>query len=310
MKLKNLYCRYLLLVIFLLTGVTQSDAVFKERDFGKTIDVLCAELELKYKEQKAIMQQYEQNAKSQHQMLVATMQQIDQLSLILYSQSSEFTFDMAYACQQATDLYHNSMITHVPFDKIMARFDSEIERYDSLIYVLKHISPAINDDVAQPQAPAKKSSKKAKATPAVTAPAKTDSASSSIEDMADSIMLTKQATHKNSEPLDKPDEEEQQMEIPHNDKQALYVLNDKEKKIRELCLIYAKALRNNLVRIKNKMSNDKEYYDEVKNKLKSLNNYALKNMRSCKTTSSATEAATTLACWRRWTTPSRAFTKT
>lgn len=276
MKLKNLYCRYLLLVIFLLTGVTQSDAVFKERDFGKTIDVLCAELELKYKEQKAIMQQYEQNAKSQHQMLVATMQQIDQLSLILYSQSSEFTFDMAYACQQATDLYHNSMITHVPFDKIMARFDSEIERYDSLIYVLKHISPAINDDVAQPQAPAKKSSKKAKATRAVTAPAKTDSASSSIEDMADSIMLTKQATHKNSEPLDKPDEEEQQMEIPHNDKQALYVLNDKEKKIRELCLIYAKALRNNLVRIKNKMSNDKEYYDEVKNKLKSLNNYALK----------------------------------
>ena len=133
MKLKNLYCRYLLLVIFLLTGVTQSDAVFKERDFGKTIDVLCAELELKYKEQKAIMQQYEQNAKSQHQMLVATMQQIDQLSLILYSQSSEFTFDMAYACQQATDLYHTSMITHVPFDKIMARFDSEIELYDSLI---------------------------------------------------------------------------------------------------------------------------------------------------------------------------------
>ena len=208
MKLKNLYCRYLLLVIFLLTGVTQGDAVFKERDFGKTIDVLCAELELKYKEQKAIMQQYEQNAKSQHQMLVATMQQIDQLSLILYSQSSEFTFDMAYACQQATDLYHNSTITHVPFDKIMARFDSEIERYDSLIYVLKHISPAINDDVAQPQAPAKKSSKKAKATRAVTAPAKTDSASSSIEDMADSIMLTKQATHKNSEPLDKPDEED------------------------------------------------------------------------------------------------------
>ena len=116
MKLKNLYCRYLLLVIFLLTGVTQGDAVFKERDFGKTIDVLCAELELKYKEQKAIMQQYEQNAKSQHQMLVATMQQIDQLSLILYSQSSEFSFVMAYAFQFASDLYHFCTITHVPFD--------------------------------------------------------------------------------------------------------------------------------------------------------------------------------------------------
>ena len=65
MKLKNLYCRYLLLVIFLLTGVTQGDAVFKERDFGKTIDVLCAELELKYKEQKAIMKQATKDAKKQ-----------------------------------------------------------------------------------------------------------------------------------------------------------------------------------------------------------------------------------------------------
>ena len=37
--------RYIALLLFLAIGVTQSNAVFKERDFGKTIDVLCAELE-------------------------------------------------------------------------------------------------------------------------------------------------------------------------------------------------------------------------------------------------------------------------
>ena len=42
--------RYIALLLFLAIGVTQSNAVFKERDFGKTIDVLCAELEQKYKE--------------------------------------------------------------------------------------------------------------------------------------------------------------------------------------------------------------------------------------------------------------------
>jgi hypothetical protein len=58
----NRYIKIVVLVIFLLSGVRQSDAVFKEADFGHTIEVLCAELETKYKEQKSIMRRYEQNA--------------------------------------------------------------------------------------------------------------------------------------------------------------------------------------------------------------------------------------------------------
>jgi len=267
MRKNNHYLKILLVLTFAIIGVIQGDAVFKERDFGKTIDVLCAELELKYKEQKEIMNSYNKRAQQQHQMLVATMQQIDQLSLILYSQSSEFTFDMAYACQQATDLYHNSTIAHVPFDKIMARFDSEIERYDSLIYVLKHISPAISDeDIEQlklPSAAPDKKSKNVKSNPQPVKANKDDSLTS-IEEMADSIMLNRQATHKVNEIIDGAGGDKAKMALPNDkDRQALYVLNDKEKEIRELCIIYAKALRNNLVRIKNKMSVDKEYYDEV-----------------------------------------------
>ena len=113
MKKTSTLNRLLLFVIVLVVSTTQSHAVFKERDFGKTIDVLCAELEMKYKKQQQTMKSLEQRAQKQHEQLVATMQQIDQISLILYSQNSDFTFDMAYACQQATDLYHNSKIAHV-----------------------------------------------------------------------------------------------------------------------------------------------------------------------------------------------------
>ena len=143
-KTTTLY-RLLLLFTVLIISTSPTHAVFKEHDFGKTIDVLCAELEMKYKQQKQTMKEQEQRAQKQHEQLVATMQQIDQISLILYSQSSEFTFDMAYACQQATDLYNNSNIAHVPFDKILARLDADIARYDSLINVLKRISPAIEN---------------------------------------------------------------------------------------------------------------------------------------------------------------------
>ena len=281
MRKNALNLKLLLLVIFMLVGVTQGDAVFKERDFGKTIDVLCAELEQKYKEQKEIMKKYEQSAKVQHEMLVATMQQIDQISLILYSQSSEFTFDMAYACQQATELYHNSMITHMPFNKFMARFDAEIERYDSLIYVLKHISPVIidEDEIIQQPTQTNNNQNATSTSKAVSQPAPSESEDSalSVENMADSILGNRATTHKEGEPLDKPNSNIQQKAIEvFGNKQSLYVLNDKEKEIRNLCITYAMALRNNLIRIKNKINDDKEYYDEVKNKLKALNNYALK----------------------------------
>lgn len=264
MKTINKNIKYIALLILFALGATQSRAVFKERDFGKTIDVLCAELEQKYKEQKVIIQRYEQNAKKQHEQLVATMQQIDQISLILYSQSSEFTFDMAYACQQATDLYYNSQVAQLPFQKIMERFDAEVERYDSLIYVLKHIAPAITDDVVTGEKLSQTELEKKTA----------------IEEVADSIMLTQQATHANND-IDReqyatPQAEHRGPQASTSEKDALYVLNDREKEIRKMCLIYAQALRNNIIRVKTQMSADKEFYDEVNNKLKSLNNYALK----------------------------------
>ncbi len=256
------HIKLVLLLTFILIGWGQVDAVFKERDFGKTIDVLCAELELKYKEQKDIMQRYDLNAKKQHEQLVAMMQQIDQLSLILYSQSSEFTFDMAYACQQATDLYHNNKIMHLPFNRIISRLDAEVERYDSLIYVLKHIAPAIDDSKLQ-----------------ISTTTTGNENTLAIEHIADSIMETQQATHNekyNPNAQQSINNTIQSKDAADTEKEVLYVLNDHEKEIRELCLIYAQALRNNIMRVKLKINKDKEFYDEVSVKLKSLNNYALK----------------------------------
>ncbi|MBQ9584980.1 MAG: mechanosensitive ion channel [Muribaculaceae bacterium] len=261
MTFKNKTIKLFLLVVFMIVGATPTDAVFKENDFGRTIDVLCAELEAKYKEQKEMMRLYENKAQEQHKKLVATMQQIDQISLILYSQSSEFSFDMAYACQQATDLYHNN-ITSTPFNIILKKIDADIERYDSLIYVLKHIAPAIDDSKT-----AKQKKAKAEETPA-------------IEQIADSIMEKQKATHKNNENTNEQQKSiEQILQQPpkeEDEKASLYVLNDREKKIRELCLTYAQALRNNLIKSKETISKDKAFYDEVKAKLASLNRYALK----------------------------------
>lgn len=122
-----------------------ASAVLKERDLARTLDVLQAELEHAYTEQQAQLKLYEQYTKAQHKQLVETMQRIDQISIILYSQRADFTFDMAYACQQASDLYRNNRIQALPYKRIIAMLQSEIQRHDSLVVVLRNISPAIDN---------------------------------------------------------------------------------------------------------------------------------------------------------------------
>ena len=134
--------------IILLPGLIMmaatTHAVLKERDLARTLGVLKAELQANYEKQQAFMARYEQQGAAQHQQLVKYMQQCEQIGLMLYSQSTENTFDMAYACQQATSLYHQLNrrgSKMLQYDRIITHLTQEIERYDALIASLKSIPP-------------------------------------------------------------------------------------------------------------------------------------------------------------------------
>ena len=135
--------KILLLFLFLIVAVSQSHAVLKEKDLSQTLHVLRLELYNKWMKQKEKMKQMEARREAQHQRLISIMKRSETTSLILYSQGQEFTFDMAYACQQATSLYHELRNSTVPFDQIKQYIEEEIASYDSLIYSLEQIPPAI-----------------------------------------------------------------------------------------------------------------------------------------------------------------------
>ena len=122
----------------------------QEKDLPQTIGVLRAELEQTYKDQKAIMARMEQRTSAQHANLVAMLQKSNQIGLMLYSQNSDFTFDMAYACQAATEQYRTLKNRHMPYEKMKERLRSEIERYDALIEILMNLPPRLlpNGDIA------------------------------------------------------------------------------------------------------------------------------------------------------------------
>ena len=127
----------------MLLPALSSMAVLKEQDLARTLSVLRLELERSYKQQKSFMARYEIVSKEQHEELVDYMKRSEQISLILYSQKTDFTLDVAYACQQATDLYKALHKTNVPYGEIREKMLVEIARYDSLIASLKQLPPAI-----------------------------------------------------------------------------------------------------------------------------------------------------------------------
>ncbi len=135
--------KFLVFLIISVLTIFQAHAVLKEKDLAQTLGVLRAELEQAYNEQKIMMARYEQRYGEQHARLIRIMQNSNQIALMLYSQNADFTFDMAYACQAATEQYRNISQYHAPYDKMKARLKAEIERYDALINTLRNLPPRL-----------------------------------------------------------------------------------------------------------------------------------------------------------------------
>src|SRR5574344_888121 len=105
--------RILTIAVLLLAMTMPGHAVLQERDLKTTIAVLRNELETNYHESQDRVARYDQMNESQHKQIVATMQKSDEISLMLYSQQPNYTFDLAYACDEATQQYRDSV--SVPF---------------------------------------------------------------------------------------------------------------------------------------------------------------------------------------------------
>ena len=133
-------------VLLCVLTIFQAQAVLKEKDLFQTLGVLRAELQQAYNEQQMMMARFEKRNTDQHTNLIRMMQQSNQIALMLYSQNADFTFDMAYACQAATEQYHTLKKYHAPYNKIKERLNSEIERYDALIQTLRRLPPRMMSD--------------------------------------------------------------------------------------------------------------------------------------------------------------------
>ena len=250
--------RFFLLAAMLLLFIIPAGSVLKEKDLARTLGVLKAELQTNYEMQQAFMQSYEQQGMQQHQQLVWYMQQCEQIGLMLYSQSTDNTFDMAYACQQAANLRRdldnrNSKMRQ--YDKIIARIKQEIERTDYLIRSLKRMPPVIDAD-------------------------STLSASDSvllqaIDSLAgkkDSLLVARNSMDEEAvEVMEKASNE-----IPEEEEDSLepLFLTRAQQRDRNACLLFADTIRSNMQHFLESLEAENAYYQSVREKVRELDEYA------------------------------------
>jgi len=243
--------RFGLFLMACLLAVMPMQAVLRERDLARTLGVLRAELASNYEKQQAFMARYEQQGATQHQKLVDYMNRCEQISLMLYSQTSENTFDMAYACQQSVDLYklldNKGDSRMLSYEQVMERMRGELERYDALIASLKSMPPV-------------------------------DKGDEDVLSESDSILLN--AIDSLASQIDSlgmaPPAKAQVPQFGKTEEQhhEPLFLSGQQLEDRKACLEYAQALRDNLQTFLERMEAESSYYTSLEEKIRQLNTFA------------------------------------
>ena len=119
-------------------------AVFNESDIAKTLTILRSELHQEYVKLESRQNWIKQRNEMQHKELVDMTKRCNELALMLYSQSQDYTFDMTYALDEVTREYKNYHSQRRPFDEILANLNMEIERCEHLAESLRRLPPMLD----------------------------------------------------------------------------------------------------------------------------------------------------------------------
>ena len=132
----------LLIAVLALVALIPAYAVLNEKDLSQTLSVLRYELRSAWKASAERSKRTMDRGTRQRAQLVEMMQRSNELSLMLYSQKQDYTFDMTYALNEVSRQYEEFSSQKLPFDDMITRLDIDIDRYDRLIHTLKRLPPA------------------------------------------------------------------------------------------------------------------------------------------------------------------------
>ena len=120
-------------------------AIVSGRSLTRTLQELCTELHTAYQERTEAQQRFNDDYERQHQRMIDVVTESNQLSILLYTQEQEMTFDLAYALKKVTANYKVFSINRRPYDHIVGSLNYEIDRNARLIEALRRLPPMIRE---------------------------------------------------------------------------------------------------------------------------------------------------------------------
>ena len=120
-------------------------AIVSGRSLTNTLKDLCTELRTAYQQRKEAQKRFNDDYKRQHQRMIDVVTESNELSILLYTQEQEMTFDLAYALKKVTANFKVFNMNRRPYDHIVGSLNYEIDRYARLIEALRRLPPMMKE---------------------------------------------------------------------------------------------------------------------------------------------------------------------
>ena len=247
-------------------------AVFNEKDLGQTLSVLRYELHSEYSKMSNSRERLDNRNGSRHFQMIGMMKKCNELSLMLYSQKQDFTFDMTYALKSVTSEYEAFNGNKLPFDNIIGRLDLEIDRYSRLVESLRRLPPQLRDIKDLPDSlkyhnDSVNFNMPSRQIRATLDSAKLEAIRAAREKMkADGVMIGSDAGVGNAL--------FERLNLFKDESENPFFLNEEGQADRDSCLFYATELLKMYSETKDRYIKDSEHYDDASARLKESYDYA------------------------------------
>ena len=120
-------------------------AIISGRSLTVTLQDLSTELKTTCLESSDAQQRFKEDYERQHQKMIDVSTKSNKLSILLYTQEQEMTFDLAYALKSVSRDFNDFNKDRQPYDRIVNSLNIEIDRYSRLIEALCRIPPVIRE---------------------------------------------------------------------------------------------------------------------------------------------------------------------
>jgi len=245
--------RIAITLVSLLLG-TAAFAVFNEKNIGQTLAVLRGELKEQNDKMERSRKRIRNSNDNRHGDMVNMVKKSNELSLILYSQNQDYTFDVTYALKEATKEYEEFKKHRMPFDEIISRLDIDIDRYERLVESLRRLPPVLEETSDVPDSiKISTDTLRMQSRPAPPKPRVEDDGTSELPE--DKVLAPK------------PTEADSTDTRP-------FVLDEQGQIDRDSCLVYAQNLLAMYKSAKERITADSLHYSETSARLQETYDYA------------------------------------